>query len=80
MQDEFEQLYTWVGQAGVTSPVLMDESKQLYDSYALNEAGNSSSPYPVHVVVDGDGVITYLSKDNQPDLVRDAIQAALDEL
>ena len=80
VQDEFEQSYGWIGSAGVTLPVLLDKTKALYDSYSLSEAGMSSSPFPLHVVIDGDGVITYLSKDNQPELVRDAIEDALGTL
>ncbi len=80
VEDSFEQSYSWVSTAGVTSPVLLDSDKALYSAYSISEAGHSDSPFPLHVVVDGDGVITYLSKDNQPERVRDAVQDALDAL
>jgi len=77
VEDSFEASYAWIGEAGVTLPVLLDSDKRLYDGYSLSESGFSNSPYPLHVVVDGDGVITYLRRDNQPELVRDAIERAL---
>ena len=80
VEDSFEQSFGWIGSAGVTLPVLLDEDRSLLGSYSLSEAGRSYSPVPVHVVIDGEGVITYLSKDNQPERVRDAIQQALDAL
>jgi peroxiredoxin len=80
VEDSFEQSYAWIGDAGVTLPVLLDLDRALYDSYSPQESGESHSPFPVHVVVDGQGVITYLARDNQPEAVRAAIQTALDEL
>jgi peroxiredoxin len=80
VQDTFEASLLWTGQAGVTLPVLLDLENTVYGSYSRSEVGDSYSPFPLHVVIDGSGVITYLSADNQPEQVRDAVSTALEKL
>ncbi len=80
VEDSFEQSYGWVAQAGITLPVLLDRDSTAYRGYAGSEGGFTYAPYPLHVVVDGDGVITYLSVNSNPEFVRDAVEAALDRL
>ncbi len=79
MEDAFEQSYGWILQAGVTLPVLLDLDGSSYRSYRF-ESGGGTAPFPVHVVVDGDGYITYLSAQSNPELVRTAVEDALDRL
>jgi len=80
VQDSFELSYAWVVEAGITLPVLLDGEGSAYWSYDHGEAGLVSAPYPVHVVVDGEGVIRLFSRESELDLVIDAVQAALEAL
>ncbi len=80
VEDPFELTWSWVGEAGVTLPVLQDHDGAAYGAYSDEEAGEPDPPFPLHVVVDGDGVIRYLSRENTPDQVRDAIDQALEAL
>ncbi len=80
VEDAFEQTYAWIGEAGVTRPILLDLEGTNYESYSESGAASDGPPYPLHVVVDGDGIIRYLSRENHPDEVREAIQAALESL
>ncbi len=80
MEDVFEASWSFIAEAGVTLPVLLDLEGSYYGSYAESEAGEPVPSFPLHVVVDGEGVIRYLSRENHPDQVRDAIRAALEDL
>lgn len=61
----------------MTLPTLMDEGATLYNGYG--GLPDAYAPYPVHVIIDQDGVIRYLAATNDPDRVRSEIQALLDE-
>lgn len=38
----------------------------VYRSYDRDELGESEAPYPLHVVIDGEGVVRYLSTESDP--------------
>jgi peroxiredoxin len=60
-------------QADVTLPCLLDE-EGLYGGYPRPGA---YGPYPLHVLIDADGVIRYLSSQYDPQAAHEAISAAL---
>ena len=78
VENAFEQTCAWIDEAGVTRPVLMDIEGTDYESDSGLPADASSCP--LHGVVDGDGIIRCLSRENHPDKVRKAIRAALGSL
>ncbi len=59
--------------------MLIDEDQTLYYSYSMGELGFNSAPYPLQVVIDRDGLISYLALEYDVDAVRAAIEAALAE-
>lgn len=56
----------------ITTPTLLDSDEEIYSSYQRSPEG--FAPYPLHVVIDKEQKITYLSY--QSDIV--ALQAAID--
>ena len=56
----------------LTIPTLLDSDKSIYTSYDRSQEG--FAPYPLHVIIDGAGVIRYLSY--QVDMI--AVTATLD--
>ncbi len=72
--------WTFISEAEVTLPVLLDSDGYVYRTYSMaDNLGAAVSPYPVQVVIDRDGVIVYLSRTHDPQAVREAIDAALAE-
>ncbi len=72
--NSFEIAYDFIEESSVTLPCLLDEDGSIYNSYPLIE---SYGPFPVHVVIGRDGVITYLSRQYDAEAVRAAITDAL---
>ena len=69
----------FISEAEVTLPVLLDANRRSYISYDQDELGEVYSPYPLHVVIDGEGVIRHLSTESEPETVRAVIDALLEE-
>ena len=60
--DSFEEAFTFVGEAGVTLPVLLDSDGSYYESYARRDAGEDGyAPFPLQVLIDKDGVIRHIT-------------------
>ena len=60
--------------AGVSSPVLLDSEGRWHTSYGLEDG---YAPFPVQVVIDRDGVITYIGRQYDVQAARRAIDEAL---
>ena len=60
-------------------PVLLDPDRDLLDAYDLSETLDRTGPYPVHVVVDADGVVRFLSVESDLTEIREAIESLLAE-
>ncbi len=73
-KDPYEVCYDWLGDNGVTLPNLMDPGGSVYNSYG--PLPDSYAPYPVQVIIDQDGIIQYLSGQNDTS----AVKAVIDEL
>jgi hypothetical protein len=58
----------------VTYPVLMDINRILPDIYPLSR----STPFPVDVVIDQDGIIRYAHSEYEPQLIIAEIEALLE--
>jgi peroxiredoxin len=54
---------------------LEDPSTKTYAALTQNYKG--SNPFPVDVVVDKDGIITYIAREYDPDGIARAVEAAL---
>jgi len=63
-------------EADTPLPVLLDEDMSLYDSYPQERA---TPPFPVHVVIDREGVVRYLGRSYDAAALREALQAAIAE-
>jgi len=77
--DTYSSAYKFVGEAQTTLPVLLDREESLYGGYALYEAGEGYGPFPLQVIIDGDGVIRYLNRQYDAGLARAQIEALLAE-
>ena len=74
--DSFEQVYDWIGEAGTTLPTLLDTDNAVYSSY--QRGADAYAPFPLQVVIDREGRITYLANQYDAEAVRAAIRLALD--
>jgi peroxiredoxin len=63
--DDLGIVRDFLTETGVTMPVLLDD-QGIYASYDRRSLGESSAPYPLHVVLDGDHVIRHLTIDSDP--------------
>lgn len=71
-----EGVSDYVGRMGNTHPVgLEDVDTPTYTALTTNYKG--ANPFPVDVVVDREGIITYISREYDPDGLEDAVLAAL---
>ena len=77
VQETPEEAYAFVDTVGVTMTVLLDDDGALYNGYDLSEMGVGGGPFPVFVVIDREGVITWFERDSDAAALRDAIDAAL---
>lgn len=77
-QDGFDQAFGWLGGADVELPTLFDGNGTVYRSYPQGEA-EAYAPFPVHVIIDQQGVIRYLDYQYDADAVRRSIDELLAE-
>ena len=59
--ESWESAWSFIDEQGVTLPVLLDTDRALYSSYSRTEAKSGSAPYPLHVIIDRNGIVRYLS-------------------
>ena len=69
--------YRFLEQYEIEYPCMLDAEKQLYNAYQRNS--DSFAPYPVHVVIDRQSKIRYLSYQNNTLELFEAIDTALGE-
>lgn len=70
--DDAARIQSFIEQANVTFPVVMDRGQTV--TYA---SGLGISPFPTDLVIDRDGVIRYLRTEYDPDALREAVLSAL---
>lgn len=68
-----DDLLAFIESTGASFPVVVD-SDATYNRYVNDDA---ISPYPIDIVVDGDGVIVYFSREYDPDALRAAVERVL---
>ncbi len=73
--ETFDDAWDYLAGYQVGTTCLLDPDQSMYSSYTGVEA--PYAPFPQQVVIDRDGVITYLSTQYDADAVRAAIDAAL---
>ncbi|MCB9794903.1 MAG: redoxin domain-containing protein [Alphaproteobacteria bacterium] len=65
----------FVVEAGAPMPVLLDLDSALYSTYPQEPA---TPPFPVHVVIDREGVVRYLARSYDAAALREALREALE--
>ena len=74
--DSLVAAYNFVGALGMRLPVLLDSGGQNYQAYPRDSA-DSFGPFPVHVVVDQDGIIRYLRFQSDLPALKEQVDALL---
>jgi peroxiredoxin len=69
--DSPEQMATFVAQTGATFPVASDGG-QSFDAWGPTP---DTSPFPLDVVIDRDGIVRYVAREYSADELRAAIEA-----
>lgn len=75
-QETYETAAGFAAESGIESPVLLDDGEH-YSHYA-QAAGFGYAPFPLHVVVDQEGVITYLARQYDSSALFDALDQTLE--
>ena len=75
VEDDFDDAWLFLSESGLEMTCLFDETGDLYRGYSTEAA---EGPFPLEVVIDREGIITYTSRNYDAPEFRDAIQAALD--
>ena len=70
-------IQSFLQQANSSLPSLMDQQQAVYGHYRPTE--ESYAPFPIQVVIDGDGIIRYLRTQYDAQAVRDVIDSILEE-
>ena len=73
--DDYDNAVNFLQEAGAEQPCLLDDTN-LYGQYPRHD---SFAPFPVHVLIDREGVIRYLSFQLEPQAAHAAIEAVLSE-
>ena len=74
-EDDQYDAIEFLQEANAELPCLLDDA-DIYSSYPRQGA---YAPFPVHVLIDGDGVIQYLSFQYEPQSAHAAIERVLAE-
>ena len=69
---------TFIGESGGALRVVLDD-QGLYGRYDRATLFETYAPYPLHVVLDGEGVIRWMSTESEPQAVREVIEGLLAE-
>lgn len=77
VSDPAETVREWGADAGVTLPMLYDGRPHYERYYAVPAVDEPYAPYPLWVVVDREGVITYISHQLDQTALEAAVEAAL---
>ena len=70
--DDATRIRRFIDETGVTFPVVQDVGRR--PAYS---AGPAISPFPLDVVIDRSGTITFLSREYEADALEAAVAAAL---
>lgn len=76
-EDDLDEAFGFVGDAGVDLPVLLDPGGSNYRGYPIG-GEVPYGPYPLQVVIDADGVIRYLARQHDPTALRATVDGLLD--
>ncbi len=63
---------------GLADPILVDEDESTSRLYFISNEEDGFAQYPVHFVIDADGVIALAERQVNPDGLEAAIDAALE--
>ena len=75
-EDSLDEAFSFVGDAGVDLPVLLDPGGFNYRSYPFGSE-DPYGPFPVQVVIDQQGIIRHLSFQNDPTALRAVVERLL---
>ena len=77
--EELGKLQEWTDEAGIEGiPVLLDAASNTYESYYV-PSQQAYAPFPLQVIVDQEGVITYIARQHDVDAVRAELDRLLED-
>ena len=76
--EDVDGVLAFVDAADLSSPVLFDTDSDVYKSYDLQGLGGYA-PFPLQIVIDREGTITYMAKQYDAVALRAALDAAVAE-
>jgi len=72
-QDDAQGLIAFREQTGVTFPFLIESDSASYQAYRAG-AGDQTTPYPLDVIIDRDGIVRYLRGEYDDAAMRDVLE------
>jgi hypothetical protein len=73
--DSYDTAWTFIDGAGIEAPCLLDSAATMINGYGFPD--DAYAPFPRHVVVNREGVITYLATQYDANALLAAIDDAL---
>ncbi len=77
VEESASEAFEFLDAVGLEVTCLLDEDGALYNGYSLTELGYGEAPFPIRIVIDRDGIITFGDRESTPAPLREAIDAAL---
>jgi len=75
--DAFDDAWNFMDGLGIGRPCILDPEKSIYNSYGRMPDSDTSIRFPLHVIVDRNGIVTYYSQQSDLALIQSAIETAL---
>lgn len=75
--DSYDTAWEFIDESNTSLPCVLDTNEEVYSVYEKKGEDDGYAPFPLQVVIDRDGVITYLEYQYDGERLRAAIDAAL---
>lgn len=75
--DDYDTAWEFIDEAGTSLPCLLDLDEDVYSVYEKKGEDDGYAPFPLQVVIDREGVITYLEYQYDAERLTAAIDAAV---
>ncbi len=72
--DPKEKALRFLEENEVSIPVILDSDIAVFQAYDLSEAPWTTAPYPLHVVIDAEGIVRVLSTESHLTEILEAIE------